>query len=204
MKERSGHASISVDDLLALPALAARRGLAGGQGLDSGPARSNSGQGTRWHEPASMPWTRASLQPSQASQRGRKATRLPVTRLIGEAWWYALSARTVRGPKRRAVGGARTLVGVGPPSQAEQFRGRGERAELPSGVGHQPSLLQVDQAADIGQLGDEGAMLPASRREHVGVVAGEHVGNVRSPAGWCWAGLDGQVVGVMLTRSRFR
>src|SRR6266536_4090125 len=131
---------------------------AGGQGLDSGPARSNSGQGTRWHEPASMPWTRASLQPSQASQRGRKATRLPVTRLIGEAWWYALSARTVRGPKRRAVGGARTLVGVGPPSQAEQLRGRGERAELPSGVGHQPSLLQVDQAADIGQPGDEGAI----------------------------------------------
>ena len=47
-------------------------------------------------------------------------------------------------------------------------------------------------------------VLPASRREHVDVVAGEHVGNVRSPAGWCWAGLDGQVVGVMLTRSRFR
>jgi aryl-alcohol dehydrogenase-like predicted oxidoreductase len=44
-------------------------------------------------------------------------------------------------------------------------------------------------------------LLPASRREHVGVVAGEHAGRVRSPAGRCLAGLDGQVVGVMLTRS---
>jgi len=36
MKERSGHASISVDDLLALPALAARRGLT--RGLDAATA----------------------------------------------------------------------------------------------------------------------------------------------------------------------
>jgi hypothetical protein len=56
----------------------------------------------------------------------------------------------------------------------------------------------------VGELGMADLVLPASRREHVDVVAGEHVGNVRSPAGWCWAGLDGRVVGVMLTRSRFR
>jgi integrase/recombinase XerD len=46
-----------------------------------------------------------------------------------------------------------------------------------------------------------GLMLPASRREHVGVVDGERAGRVRSPAGRCLAGLDGRVVGVMLTRS---
>jgi hypothetical protein len=44
-------------------------------------------------------------------------------------------------------------------------------------------------------------LLPVIRRERVGVVAGEHAGRVRSPPGGCWAGIDGQVVGVVLTRS---
>jgi len=44
-------------------------------------------------------------------------------------------------------------------------------------------------------------VLPAVWRAHVGVVAGGHVGDVRSPAGRRPAGLGGQVVGVVLTRS---
>ena len=54
--------------------------------------------------------------------------------------------------------GSSQPVSASSPSQAEQLGSRGERVEVPSGVGHQPSLLQVEQAADIGQLGDEGTV----------------------------------------------
>ena len=44
-------------------------------------------------------------------------------------------------------------------------------------------------------------VLPAIRRELVGVVAGGHLGDVGSPAGWCRAGRAVQLDGVVLTRS---
>ena len=59
--------------------------------------------------------------------------------------------------------------------------------------------LRQTKAAD--DATDAAGVLPGVRREHVDVVAGEHAARVRGPAGWCQVGLDGQAVGVMLTRS---
>ena len=62
-------------------------------------------------------------------------------------------------------------------------------------------IAGVGVALAANAVGAGRLLLPAIRRELVGVVAGVHVGDVGSPAGWCRAGRAVQLDGVVLTRS---